>query len=231
MATTSPDDIWSPDAPNPYQLTTDLAAMADSVQDAITAQGGRFVAAVANQAARDAIFTAPVHGNRVYRNDLGYEETYFGLYNVSTNPSGASAAGWYPSKRAFVATRTSSQTIGAAGFFIVGSAMTQTRNDGLGTYSAGAFTVTAAGWYEIIGNYYLTSESIVVALEVSKNSTAPNTGSLVSSLIRATGGGTSVSVRAQLAAGDVIRLIGYTSLANTIDTSGSRGAGLSIVKI
>lgn len=35
MATTSPDNIWTPDATNPYQLTTDLAAMADTVQDAI----------------------------------------------------------------------------------------------------------------------------------------------------------------------------------------------------
>lgn len=40
MATTSPDNIWSPDASNPYQLTTDLAALADSVQDAITGLRG-----------------------------------------------------------------------------------------------------------------------------------------------------------------------------------------------
>lgn len=37
MATTSPDDIWTPDAGDDYALTTDLAAMADTVQDAITA--------------------------------------------------------------------------------------------------------------------------------------------------------------------------------------------------
>lgn len=37
MATTSPDNIWSPDAGDDYALTTDLAAMADTVQDAITA--------------------------------------------------------------------------------------------------------------------------------------------------------------------------------------------------
>lgn len=36
MATTSPDDIWTPDAGDNYALTTDLAAMADTVQDAIT---------------------------------------------------------------------------------------------------------------------------------------------------------------------------------------------------
>lgn len=37
MATTSPDNIWSPDAGDDYALTTDLAAMADTVQDAINA--------------------------------------------------------------------------------------------------------------------------------------------------------------------------------------------------
>lgn len=37
MATTSPDNIWTPDAGDDYALTTDLAAMADTVQDAITA--------------------------------------------------------------------------------------------------------------------------------------------------------------------------------------------------
>lgn len=35
MATTSPDDIWTPDAGDDYALTTDLAAMADTVQDAL----------------------------------------------------------------------------------------------------------------------------------------------------------------------------------------------------
>lgn len=37
MAITSPDDIWTPDAGDDYALTTDLAAMADTIQDAITA--------------------------------------------------------------------------------------------------------------------------------------------------------------------------------------------------
>ena len=36
MATTSPDEIYSPDAGQQYALTQDLLAMADSVQDALT---------------------------------------------------------------------------------------------------------------------------------------------------------------------------------------------------
>lgn len=37
MATTSPDNIWTPDSGDDYALTVDLAAMADTVQDALTA--------------------------------------------------------------------------------------------------------------------------------------------------------------------------------------------------
>lgn len=35
MATTTPDEIWTPDSGDDYALTTDLAAMADTVQDAL----------------------------------------------------------------------------------------------------------------------------------------------------------------------------------------------------
>ncbi len=35
MATTSPDNIWTPDAGDDYALTVDLAAMADTIQDAL----------------------------------------------------------------------------------------------------------------------------------------------------------------------------------------------------
>src|SRR6185369_5806930 len=49
-----------------------------------------------SDAARNAIFPAPVQGNLVDRPDKGYIEIYLALYNASTNPSGANAAGWYP---------------------------------------------------------------------------------------------------------------------------------------
>lgn len=42
MATTSPDNIYSPDLSNPWLQTVDLAAMADSVQDALNnVRGGQ----------------------------------------------------------------------------------------------------------------------------------------------------------------------------------------------
>jgi hypothetical protein len=54
---------------------------------------------VADAAARDVLYPSPVQGNAVFRNDLGYEETYYGLYNASTNPGGRAAAGWYSNQR------------------------------------------------------------------------------------------------------------------------------------
>lgn len=50
---------------------------------------------VANATERDAKFMTPTQGLQVWRDDLGAVETYYGLYNVSTNPGGRVAAGWY----------------------------------------------------------------------------------------------------------------------------------------
>lgn len=41
MVTTSPDNIWTPDAGDDYALTTDLAATADTIQDALNGFTGR----------------------------------------------------------------------------------------------------------------------------------------------------------------------------------------------
>lgn len=96
-ATTSPDAIVYPVSTDFIApLETTLAAMATSIQTALTAQGKYFVSSVGSVAARSAVFPSAVQGNRVYRSDLGYEETYFAAYNVSTNPGGATPAGWYP---------------------------------------------------------------------------------------------------------------------------------------
>lgn len=54
---------------------------------------------VADATARDALFPSPVQGNAVFRNDLGAVETYYGLYNSSTNPGGRDTAGWYVADR------------------------------------------------------------------------------------------------------------------------------------
>lgn len=50
---------------------------------------------VMSQAERDSLLPAPNQGDKVFRWDLGVEETYYGLYNASTNTGGRTTAGWY----------------------------------------------------------------------------------------------------------------------------------------
>lgn len=54
---------------------------------------------VATPAERDAKFMSPTQGLQVWRDDLGAVETYYGLYNSSTNPGGRDSAGWYTDTR------------------------------------------------------------------------------------------------------------------------------------
>lgn len=54
------------------------------------------VPTVASQAARDILIPLPTQNDSVFRSDRGWTETYFALYNVTTNPGGATPAGWYP---------------------------------------------------------------------------------------------------------------------------------------
>ena len=54
---------------------------------------------VANANERDAKFMSPWQGLQVWRDDLGAVETYYGLYNASTNPGGRDTAGWYTDDR------------------------------------------------------------------------------------------------------------------------------------
>lgn len=96
MATAN-KNIWTPSGSTDLTpLQTPFATLAQSVDDALVAQDGTIPsAAVADVAARLAKYPSPVQGNRVWRNDLGYEETYYSTYNLTTNPGGRSPAGWY----------------------------------------------------------------------------------------------------------------------------------------
>jgi hypothetical protein len=57
------------------------------------------IGVVANQSERDAQYPTPGQGMRVYRTDLGVTQTYYGLFNASTNPGGRDVAGWYNTEK------------------------------------------------------------------------------------------------------------------------------------
>lgn len=70
MAVTSPDNIWSPDAGDDYALTVDLAAMADTVQDAIDSVRGGTGSRRGTNTERDA--SAPTTGDLWVSTNDGY---------------------------------------------------------------------------------------------------------------------------------------------------------------
>lgn len=76
MATTSPDNIWSPDSGDDYALTVDLAAMADTAQDAITANR---VARIGTDAERLALSGGALFEGLTFRTtDTRYDWVYTG---------------------------------------------------------------------------------------------------------------------------------------------------------
>lgn len=88
MATTSPDNIWTPDAGDDYALTTDLAAMADTVQDAIT---NNRVSLIGLDSARPANGTPGlVNGMTWYSTDTGITWRYNGtIWSIEFRPLSA----------------------------------------------------------------------------------------------------------------------------------------------
>lgn len=74
---------------------------------------GKRLQSVGTSAARDIVFPSPVQGDMVWRDDLGVIETYYGLYNSTTNPGGRDSAGWYSDIRSggLIPVRPTSVTI------------------------------------------------------------------------------------------------------------------------
>lgn len=86
---------WDSDSGTLYVYYTD----ANSSQWVAATSDPINIGVVANQTERDAQYPTPAQGMKVYRTDLGLTQTYFGLYNVSTNPGGRDTAGWYNTEK------------------------------------------------------------------------------------------------------------------------------------
>lgn len=88
--------FWmDPDTMKVYIYYTD----ANSSQWVEVGGGSSEVPTTANATTRDAMYPSPVQGNKVFRNDLGFEQTYYGAWNATTNPGGRDSAGWYDNQR------------------------------------------------------------------------------------------------------------------------------------
>jgi len=109
----------------------------------------------ATAAARTTALASPSQGMISFLNDSGTTWQYFELYNASTNPGGASAAGWYPISGSAVFYGTASRSAATGTTYFVGdTGFLFTENiDPLGWHSASTntdrITPTIAGVYRI----------------------------------------------------------------------------------
>lgn len=104
--TGAPGFIWIPDDQiRVDQLHVLLGTLASSVNtglaNMISDMNKKVAPSVPTLAARTALFPTPAQGNRVWRSDTMREERYYGTYNATTNPGGATTAGWVTSSEPF----------------------------------------------------------------------------------------------------------------------------------
>ena len=108
----------------------------------------------ASAAARTSDLTSPSQGMLSFLTDSGTNWQYFAVYNASTNPGGAAAAGWYPvSGGIFFGTATRSAASGTV-YNVGASGYTYTEDrDTLSWHSASTnterITPTVAGIYRV----------------------------------------------------------------------------------
>jgi hypothetical protein len=76
----------------------------------------------ATSAARTVALVAPSQGMVSFLNDSGTLWQYYELYNVSTNPGGAAAAGWYPISGAAMFYGTASRSAASGTTYSIGAA-------------------------------------------------------------------------------------------------------------
>lgn len=164
--TTSALGVWTPGDSDDWDLTIDLAAMANSIDTVILNQTNtinrRNIPSVASVAERTTLFPTPVKGNRVFRTDVGWEETYY-----ETGTGGAPVAGWYPTGGAMPfyaasasvsqAATTATITLGAAW----GAANTNRKRGFANMTTAGVLTIPFSGWYNIEIGVRLTNSQVV----------------------------------------------------------------------
>jgi len=159
----------------------------------------------------------PASGSRAFRIDQGVEYRRVGN-------------SWLPERPLFLARRGGTQSLGVSGWHGLASAFGAADVNDIGAWTPanGTLQVTRAGIYRVGLNVRLQNASSPMATQITQNSSAPDAGVLVDAFVNAQTTSLSASGVAVLAAGDVIRGLVYTSVANSIDTTGTRGLQLSV---
>lgn len=209
------------------ELDVLLNGQSTALEAALVRMQRQFPQPVEGEQERDALFPSPVQGNAVFRLDLGYEERYFGVYNATSNPGGLVSAGWYPPSKMFQVQRANAQTLNA-GWNFINSAWGGPAVNHLGSFASGGLTIARPGWYDITFGVHLSNATNPGAVQITKNSGAPDTANtLASDLINASTTALRTTTRALLASGDVIRGLVYTLTSNSLQAQ-PYGAHLSL---
>lgn len=242
-ANTTPDNIIYPtltDEVAPLEII--FSTMATSIQNAFTARFGTGAAqkvpalAVANVTERGALFPTPVQGQRVWRNDKGWEESYFALYNATTNPAGTSVAGWYPIAGAMpfgrVVRSGTAAVISSSAYTDISPTTywTTDRVVNINAYANG-WTVPVDGIYQLTGTVAAVGGTSMLAGFLLTGST-PSTPAMME-------GGTTAgalqswtmpicSMTKKFTAGQVIKFWALSGTANATWSTDSRGSSWTI---
>lgn len=265
------EGVWIYGESDAIALMSDMLNLgSNSVSDQFTLDRSRLTAveaslgtrfAASSSTARDAHFGVPANdtqrlalqnaGAECIRTDLGYVEAYYATYNASTNPGGATPAGWYPAagqtvtggltRNATTVTITTAVSTTLTSGFDVDFAVGMTVTAG----STPSITVPVTGLYSVSSNIAWASGagSTYRYLWITKNTSAnatPTTAQLVTTSL-VTPAGTSLAVNniqqlVKLTAGDVIRICvnqnsgASLTLGNNASTQGI-STGLSITWI
>lgn len=196
-------NIWTPTgATDLTPLQTPFAALANSVDDALVAQDKTIPALyVANVAERNAKYPSPKQGDRVWRNDTGWQETYYGAYNAGSNPGGASPAGWYPTggkMPRFVVLGSGDASIPNQSQTVLTNWASPETNVGMTSWSGGILTVAYTGIYSMTASTFCGAATQSQGILMTPGSES-----------RQEGPATSIAFRRRLAAGDTVRLAIY----------------------
>ncbi|UYL87149.1 minor tail protein [Microbacterium phage OscarSo] len=125
---------------------------------------------------------------------------------------------WVPDRAAFIANRANAQALGVGGWWVVAAAFDTPSLNDLGVWSGvnGTLVVRQAGVYRVHAGVKLGTPTNPYALQITRNSSGPDVNVQADAFINGNASSQSVGALVTLAAGDVLRLLVYTSVANTI---------------
>jgi hypothetical protein len=147
MPVITPWNIFTPDQTTGLTPLADkFRQMAQSVSDALTSIAGGTSRKASSATARDTLYPplTVVQGDSVFRTDLGYVERYYGTYNSTSNPGGATPAGWYPED-------------GAGLNYYFFRPATDSWSTNTETAVMGLTVTVPAGRYEVSGDFYASA--------------------------------------------------------------------------